>query len=96
VARVHVEPRHRAEVTLHLRTTTTSDEAGTVLLAEAAEVAAQAGATELYAPHLDRDPHAATILDGIGLPYRDEAGFDGPTAVIDLRPIVEWRELAIA
>jgi hypothetical protein len=96
VAEVHLEPHQRAEVVLFVRAGDSSDEAGTVLLAEAAELAARRGALELHAPHVEGDPHATLMLDGLGLAYHDEHGLEGPTAVIDLRPLVEWRELSAA
>jgi hypothetical protein len=93
VAEVHLDPHQRADVTLLLRPGPSATEAGTVLLAEAAELAARRGALELHAPHVDGDADARTMLDGIGLAYHDVDGIDGPTAVVDLRPLVEWREL---
>jgi hypothetical protein len=91
-AAVHLEPDHRAEVALFVRPSTSSDEAGTVLLAEAADHAARSGAVELLAPHAADDPHARAILEGIGLGFDDH----GSTAVIDLRPLQAWRALTPA
>jgi hypothetical protein len=96
VAEVHLEPHRRADVVLAIRPGPSATEAGTVLLAEAAELAARRGALELHAPHVDGDADATTMLEGIGLASRDRRGVGGPTAVIDLRPLVEWRELAPA
>lgn len=95
-AEVHFEPGHRAEVTLFLRSAPASDEAGTVLLAEAAEYAARHGAAELTAPHVAGEPHALAILDGLGLGYHEHVGVDGPKAVIDLCPLLAWRALTPA
>jgi len=96
VAQVHLEPGRRAEVTVLLHQAPSADEAGTVLLAEAAELAARHGAVELVAAHAPGDRHADAVLAGVGLGYADHGGRDEAIAVIDLRPLQSWRALATA
>jgi hypothetical protein len=93
---VHLDAGHRAEVTVTVRPGSAAEEAGAVLLAEAAELAARGGAVELLAPHRIDDHHAHTMLEGLGLAYRDEEFEDegDSVAVIDLRPLQEWSALA--